>query len=87
MDNVVWNTNPEITAYEEITGKLKHLFANADDSHKDNPQVIVDAINDLVTRKSNKFRTLIGNSGHYLMSLRNTVPIEEYLEKVATMFN
>jgi NAD(P)-dependent dehydrogenase (short-subunit alcohol dehydrogenase family) len=86
INNVVWNTDPNITAYDELTAKLKHLFSNADDSHKDDPQVIVNAINDLATSQSKKFRTVIGNSGNYLVSLRNSVPIEEYLETIAANF-
>lgn len=86
VNSVVWNSNPDITAYDEITAKLKHLFENADDNHKDDPQVIVNAIYDLATGKSKKFRTVIGNSGNYLVSLRNSVPIEEYLETIAANF-
>ena len=86
INNVVWNTDPNIIAYDELTAKLKHLFANADDSQKDDPQVIVNAINDLATGQSKKFRTVIGNSGNYLVSLRNSVPIEEYLETIAANF-
>ncbi|MDB5148777.1 MAG: family NAD(P)-dependent oxidoreductase [Mucilaginibacter sp.] len=86
VDSVVWNENPEITAYDELTAKLKHLFDNADDSHKDNPMVIVNAIYDLATGKSNKFRTVIGNMGNMLMNMRSTMPIEEYMEKMATFF-
>ena len=85
-NNVVWNTDDDITAYDELTAKLRHLFANADDSHKDAPQVIVNAIHDLATGESKKFRTVIGNSGNYLVSLRNSIPIEEYLETIAANF-
>jgi NAD(P)-dependent dehydrogenase (short-subunit alcohol dehydrogenase family) len=86
VDSVVWNTNPEITAYDALTNKLKNLFATADDSHKDDPAVIVKVIADLATGESKKFRTVIGHSGNGLMALRNSVPIEEYLEKIAASF-
>jgi len=86
VNSVVWNTDPNIKEYDEMTAKLQHLFANADDSHKDDPQVIVNTIEDLATRRSEKFRTVIGNTGNYLVSLRSSVPIEEYLKKVAANF-
>jgi NAD(P)-dependent dehydrogenase (short-subunit alcohol dehydrogenase family) len=86
VDNVVWNTDPEITAYDELTSKLKQLFATAGDEHKDDPMVIVNAIYGLATGESKKFRTVIGATGNYLVSLRNSVPIEEYLETIATNF-
>jgi NAD(P)-dependent dehydrogenase (short-subunit alcohol dehydrogenase family) len=86
IDNVIWNTNPEITAYEEITDKVKHLFATAGDEHKDDPMDIVKAIESLATGENKSFRNVIGNSGKGLMALRNAVPIEEYLEKIASNY-
>lgn len=86
VDNVVWNTDPDITAYDQLTSKLRHLFATASDEHKDDPMVIVKVIYGLATGESKKFRTVIGASGNYLMDLRNSIPIEEYLETIATNF-
>jgi NAD(P)-dependent dehydrogenase (short-subunit alcohol dehydrogenase family) len=86
VDNVVWNVDPAITAYDELTAKLKHLFATAGDEHKDDPMVIVSAIYGLATGESKKFRTVIGASGNYLVGLRNSVPIEEYLDTIAANF-
>ncbi len=86
IDNVVWNTNPEITAYDEITDKVKHLFATAGDEHKDDPMDIVKVIAGLATGENKSFRNVIGNSGKGLMALRNAVPIEEYLEKIASNY-
>jgi Short-chain alcohol dehydrogenase of unknown specificity len=82
-DSVVWNANPEITAYDQQTAKLKNLFAHADDSMKDNTLDIVKVIAGLATRENNQFRTVIGATGNGLMALRNSLPIEEYLEKMA----
>ncbi|MGA9648247.1 hypothetical protein [Pedobacter sp.] len=69
-----------------MTRKLKNLFANAGDEHKDDPMVIVNAIYGLASGESKKFRTIIGASGNYLVNLRNSVPIEEYLETIAANF-
>ena len=41
---------------------------------------------DCLTGKSRKFRTLVGQTGKDLMALRNAVPIEEYLAKMALNF-
>ncbi|MEI3797228.1 MULTISPECIES: SDR family oxidoreductase [unclassified Chitinophaga] len=87
INNVVWNVNPDITVYEDLTRKLKHLFETADRSLKDDTLDIVKVLFDLATRKSNKFRTVIGNSGNGLMALRNSVPIETYLEQISQNFS
>lgn len=86
VENIIWNKNPEITVYDELTEKLNHLMETADDSVKDNPQDIVKVIYSLATRESNKFRTVIGYAGNGLMALRNSVPIEEYLKTIASNF-
>jgi NAD(P)-dependent dehydrogenase (short-subunit alcohol dehydrogenase family) len=86
VNNITWNTNPEITAYEALTQKLKHLFENADDRMKDDTLDIVKVIEGLAKRKSNKFRTVIGNSGNGLLTMRNSMPIEDYLKKVNASF-
>lgn len=86
VENIIWNKDPEITVYDELTEKLSHLMETADDSLKDNPLDIVKVIYSLATRESNKFRTVIGNAGNGLMALRNSVPIEEYLKTIASNF-
>ena len=85
-ENIIWHTNPEISAYDDITNKVKNLMRSAREDQLDNPFDIVTEIYRLATRESNKFRTLIGATGNSLMALRNTVPIEEYLEKVGANF-
>ena len=85
-ENIVRNPHPDIKVYDEITDKVKHLMATADDSHKDNPFDIVKVIFDLATKESTKFRTVIGNRGNSLVALRNTVPIEKYLDTVGANF-
>lgn len=85
-NNITWNTNSEITAYDDITRKLKHLFDTSDDSMKDDTLDIVKVIAGLANRESNKFRTVIGNAGNRLVALRNSIPIEDYLETIAANF-
>lgn len=88
-DNSTWNTHPEITAYDEITHKVQHLFSTVVKEHPemlDDPMDIVNAICSLATGENKKFRNVIGNSGNGLLALRNSVPIEEYLEKMAANF-
>lgn len=86
VNSIVWNKDPEITAYDELTDKLKNLMGRRSEGLVDDPAIIVKAIADLATGKSNKFRTVIGDVGNGLMALRNSVAIEEYLEKMAAQF-
>lgn len=86
-ENIRWSKNPEIKAYDAMTEKLKHLFANARPDQKDETIEIAKIIAGLANRESNKFRTVIGNSGNGLMAMRNSMPIEEYLEAIAANYN
>lgn len=88
-ENVTWNLHPEISAYDEITKKIKHLITTAAVERKDqldDPMDIVNVIVSLATGENKKFRNVIGNAGNGLMALRNSVPIEEYLEKIASNY-
>ncbi|MBW7456902.1 SDR family oxidoreductase [Paenibacillus sepulcri] len=85
-ENITWNKDASITAYDDLMTKVENLMENADSSQLDNPQVIVDAIAAQATGESKKFRTLIGDAGSGLMALRNSVPIEEYLETIAQSY-
>lgn len=86
VDNILWNSRPDITVYDELTGKLKQLMDTTDDSQKDDPVTIAQVIFGLATGTSKQFRNVIGATGNALMQLRNAVPIEEYLEKMAAQF-
>jgi NAD(P)-dependent dehydrogenase (short-subunit alcohol dehydrogenase family) len=85
-DSIVFNTHPEITDYDAIAGKVNAMFASLEDAALDDPQDIVDEIHALATGKNQKFRTLVGQAGKDLMALRNSVPIEEYLARIAADF-
>lgn len=85
-DSVIWTQHPTITDYDPITNKVKGLMANRNPELLDDPQLIVDNIYRLATRESNQFRTVVGATGQGLMSMRNSMPIESYLEKMETFF-
>ena len=59
---------------------------NLQEDALDDPQTIIDEIHALATGEIQKFRTLVGQTGNHLMALRNAVPIEEYLAKIALNF-
>jgi hypothetical protein len=84
-NSVVFNTHPEIKDYDDLVGKVKAAREVTEDA-LDDPQTIVDEIHALATGESQKFRTLVGQMGNDLMALRNAVPIEEYLAKIASNF-
>src|SRR5277367_2482084 len=86
LNNVVFNTHPKIKDYDDLVRQVKAVFSAATDDALDDPQTIVDEIQALVTGESRKFRTLVGQTGKDLMALRNAVPIEEYLAKIALNF-
>jgi hypothetical protein len=70
----------------DIVGKVNAMFAGVTEDALDDPQTIIDEIHALATGESQKFRTLVGQTGNHLMALRNAVPIEEYLAKIALNF-
>jgi short-subunit dehydrogenase involved in D-alanine esterification of teichoic acids len=86
LNNVVFNTHSEIKDYDDLMGKVNAVFSAATEDSLDDPQTIVGEIHALATGESQKFRTLVGQMGDDLMALRNAVPIEEYLAKIASNF-
>ena len=86
LDSVVFNTHPEIRDYDDLVGKVNARFSGVTEDALDDPQMIVDEIHALATGESQKFRTLVGQTGNDLMALRNAVSIEEYLAQIALDF-
>lgn len=86
LNNMIFNTDSEITAYNPQSDALKKMFENVEAHLKEDTMDIVQVIADLAERRSNKFRTVIGESGNHLMSLRQSMPIEAYLDTVSGMF-
>ena len=85
-ESIVWNTHPEITAYDELTSKLQSIMGSADQGQLDDPMEIVKVIHSLAMRETNQFRNVIGATGTQLMQLRNSLPIEEYMEAMRSYF-
>ncbi|KWX69809.1 SDR family oxidoreductase [Paenibacillus jilunlii] len=83
QNNMVWNRDPNVDVYDEMIGKVSGMMQHADSSRLDDPQTIVDAIAALATGESSRFRTVIGEDGNRLLAMRNSVPIEQYLEAIA----
>ncbi|WP_042160227.1 SDR family oxidoreductase [Paenibacillus gorillae] len=85
--SIVWSKDGEITDYDTITDKVKESFSQSLNKPQDDPQIIVDAIASLATGESQKFRTLVGEASNGLVALRNSMPIEDYLETIAANYN
>ena len=88
VSKIVWNRDRAISVrvYDALTEKVQHRMATAPDSMKDNILDIVKIVAGLADRKSTKFRTVIGKTGNDLMAMRNALPIEEYLDTIASNF-
>ncbi|BCG61637.1 SDR family oxidoreductase [Paenibacillus sp. URB8-2] len=83
-ESITWNRDENIKDYDDLMAKVQNVMNTAETSGSlDDPQIIVDAIVALATGESKKFRTVIGAAGNDLMALRNSVPIEDYLETIA----
>lgn len=87
MSNIVWNTNPDITAYDKLTEKLKNLMETAGGEMLDPSVDIVKQIYALATGESKQFRTLVGKMSNQLMDMRKNMPIEQYLDAMAGQFS
>ena len=88
LENVIWNTNTDIKDYDATIQKVKSQFASVEENRSsdprlDDPQEIVDEIYALAMGRNNKFRTPIGEATKKLIALRNSLPIEQYLETLA----
>lgn len=86
-NSVVWNKNEAITAYDSLMDKVEALMANPGSGNLDDPQIIVDAIEAAATGESRQFRTVLGQAGNGLLAMRNSMPIEQYLDTIAQMYN
>ncbi len=88
VNNVVWNNKSElrIPAYDALAEKVQHRMASAPDSVKTEMAEIVKIVEGLANRESNRFRTIIGKAGNDLLTMRSSLPIEEYLDKIDSMF-
>ncbi|RED59325.1 SDR family oxidoreductase [Cohnella lupini] len=86
VNSIIWNKDEKITAYDKQMDNLKNMMTNRDNAQLDDPQTIVDAIAAQATGESKQFRTVIGEAGNGLLALRNSVPIEQYLDTIANNY-
>ncbi|MBM7566707.1 SDR family oxidoreductase [Paenibacillus sacheonensis] len=87
VNSIRWNKDENITAYDDMMNKIVGMMSSGDSSRLDDPQIIVDAIAAQATGESKQFRTVVGEAGKGLLALRNSVPIEQYLETIARNYN
>jgi len=87
INNIVWTADDNIKDYDAITAKVKQRFESAQEEPADDPQEIVDAIVKVASGESKQFRTLVGKASEGLVGLRNSIPIEQYLENMAAGFS
>ena len=71
---------------KQLLTLLKIFSHRSDDSMKDDTLDITKVIHDLATGESTKFRTVIGDMGNHLMAMRHSLPIEEYLDTIASNY-
>jgi NAD(P)-dependent dehydrogenase (short-subunit alcohol dehydrogenase family) len=86
VDNVTWGENSDIAEYKEVTAMLQGLMGKRDPSLLSEPQLIVDEIFALATGANKKFRNLVGEDTKALQSMRDSLPVEEFLEKIDAMY-
>ncbi len=86
VDNIIWSTSGEIKEYDDLTAKLQHLMETASDDLLIDPQEIVNAIASAATGENKQFRLLVDEATRNLVALRNSVPIEEYLEQISANY-
>jgi NAD(P)-dependent dehydrogenase (short-subunit alcohol dehydrogenase family) len=85
--NMKFSTDPQVRDYDRIVEKVQALFASSDPNLRDDLQLIVDEIYALATGRNKQFRTLVGQMSKDLMALRASMPIEDYLAKLAAQFS
>jgi hypothetical protein len=78
-ENMVWNTSEQIKDYTTLSDKVNQLMKLREGAELTEQSDIATGVYILANGESNKFRTIIGQTGKDLMALRNSVPIEEYL--------
>ncbi|MFC0403218.1 SDR family oxidoreductase [Paraburkholderia rhizosphaerae] len=86
VEKVVFSTHPDISDYDPLIHKVNAMMTSGDESVRDDPQLIVDEIDALATGTSDRFRTLVGQTGKDLMRMRASMPIEDYLATIAANF-
>ncbi len=84
--NVIWNNGEDIQEYRQIAEKVNGLLNTRNPEMLDDIIILVKVIFSLASGEKHNFRTVIGKSGNDLIALRNSVPIEQYLDTIASNF-
>jgi NAD(P)-dependent dehydrogenase (short-subunit alcohol dehydrogenase family) len=86
-NNIKFNRNPEITGYEAITDKMENFMNNYDKLPLGTMSEIIDVIDALATKKSEQFRTVIGEAANGLIGARNATSIEDFMQASLQQFS
>ncbi len=84
--NMIWNGSDDIEEYRQLSEKVNSLLNTGDPALSDKIITLVKVIASLANGETNNFRTVIGKAGNDLIALRNSIPIEQYLETIASNF-
>lgn len=85
--NVMLKRDEQIIGYEMMTDKIEHMLNHVNDSPSGTAQDTADVIFNLATRESDLFRTVIGTDSLSLMELRNSLPVEDFLDAVLKSYS
>jgi NAD(P)-dependent dehydrogenase (short-subunit alcohol dehydrogenase family) len=86
VDNVTWGEGSDITDYQAVTTKIKGFFVDRDTSKLTDPQLIINEIFALATGANTKFRNRIGDDTQRLQAMRDSLPLEAYLQEIDAMY-
>jgi NAD(P)-dependent dehydrogenase (short-subunit alcohol dehydrogenase family) len=84
---VKFNRDANITGYETITDKIENFMNHYDDLPLGTVEEIIEVIEALATKKSEQFRTVIGEAAVGLVNARNSTSIENFLESSLKQFS
>jgi len=77
---IKFNRRDDVNGYEQLTDKMEHFINHYEELPLGTVQEILEVISDLATKKSNQFRTVIGEAAIGLVKARNSTNIENFLE-------
>lgn len=82
-----FNRDKNITGYETITDKIENFMNHYDDLPLGTVEEIIDVIAALATKKSEQFRTVIGDAAKQLIDYRKSTTDENFLESSLKQFS
>jgi NAD(P)-dependent dehydrogenase (short-subunit alcohol dehydrogenase family) len=87
-NNMTFHKSDTIKDYDDVTTRVSNIFKGSKEraASLTKPTEIADVIYQLATGASQQFRTLVGPDAAMVMGMRNSMPIEAYMEKVDSLF-